>query len=429
MLDNSKYNEEPALPPNRSFGRSRDLFKTMAFGAIVRAMGLFIHHGRIELRYRDLATATLGREPFDPIDVTVHRLSALYKMARRPDLAIGECYMDGDWDVREENLARLIGILLRNDDKLEQTLPLRVLAKVRAAIDGVFRPNDTERSRKNASHHYDIGNDLYELFLDPEMLYSCAFYTHEAQSLEDAQKNKLKITLDRLDLTPGMKVLDIGCGWGAMTREIAERGAEVVGITLADQQLALAEQRVPEHLQGLITYRLQDYRLHAAENIDRYDRVVSIGMFEHVGRRQFETYFASIGKLLKPGGRAVVHSIVKDKPSPTNEWVDKYIFPGGCIPRIEDMLNSSQAAGLEALHDPFVHESNNYAQTLRHWRERFNRHSEELDPEKYDTRFRRMWNFYLAGSEAAFDHLGFRVAQIVVENTANTTSRSRHARS
>jgi cyclopropane-fatty-acyl-phospholipid synthase len=428
MLDDSRNHEEATLPPKHSFDRSRDLIEAAAFGVIARIMGLFIHHGRINLRYRNLCAATLGREPADSIDVTIRHLGALYKMLRQPDLAIGECYMAGEWNVREENLAKLIGVLLQNDKKLEQTMPLRILNAVREAIDTVFRPNDTERSRKNASHHYDIGNDLYELFLDPEMLYSCAFYAHMGQSLEDAQKNKLKITLDRLDVAPGMKVLDIGCGWGAVTRAIAERGAEAVGITLADQQLVLAEQRVPEHLRNLITYQLQDYRVHAAENIGRYDRVVSIGMFEHVGRPQFETYFASIQKLLKPDGRAVVHSIVKDMPSRTNEWVDKYIFPGGCIPRIEDMSNSALAAKLEMPHDPFVHESHNYAQTLRHWRERFNERFDELDPEQYDTRFRRMWNFYLAGSEAAFDHIGYRVAQIVVENTANPTNRSRPQR-
>ena len=163
--------------------------------------------------------------------------------------------------------------------------------------------------------------------------------------------------MDRLGVAPGMKVLDIGCGWGAVTRTIAERGAEAVGITLAYQQLELAKQRVPKHLQDLITYHLQDYRIHAAENIGRYDRVVSIGMFEHVGRRQFETYFASVQKLLKPGGRAVIHSIVRDMPSPTNEWVDKYISPSGYLPRIEDMSNSALAVGLEATNDPFVHES------------------------------------------------------------------------
>jgi len=428
MVDDSKYNDEATLPPNHSFGRSRDLIETAAFGVIARIMGLFIHHGRIELRYRDFHAATLGQDPSNSINVTIPRLGGFYNMLRRPDFAIGECYMAGDWEVREEGLAKLIGVLLQNDRKLEQTMPLRILNAVRETLDTMFRPNDSERSRKNASHHYDPGNCHYELFLDPEMLYSCVFCTHEGQSLEDAQKNKLKVTLDRLGVASGMKVLDIGCGWGAVTRAIAERGAEAVGITLADQQLALAKQPVPERLRGLITYHLQDYRIHAAENIGHYDRVVSIGMFEHVGRRQFETYFASIQKLLKPGGRAVIHSIIKDMPSRTNEWVDKYIFPNGYLPRIEDMSNSALAVGLEAAHDPFVHESHQYAQTLRHWRARFNERFDELYPEQYDARFRRMWNFYLAGSEAVFDHLGYRVAQIVVENTASATNRSRPQR-
>ena len=225
-----------------------------------------------------------------------------------------------------------------------------------------------------------------------------------------------------------MRILDIGCGWGAMTRAIAERDAFATGITLADKQLELAREKVPPHLEGHIEYHLEDYRIHAAINPAVYDRVVSIGMFEHVGRSQFEIYFKAIRSLLKPGGRAVVHSIVKDTASPTNAWVEKYIFPGGYIPRIEDMACSARSAGLNAVNAPYVHEGKNYAQTLRHWRERFNRRFHELDPKKYDVRFRRMWNFYLAGSEAAFDGLGFRVAQIVVENAASATSRSRPQR-
>ena len=165
----------------------------------------------------------------------------------------------------------------------------------------------------SAAHHYDIGNDLYEAFLDDQMVYSCAFFTLEAQSLDAAQRHKMELTLDRVRVRPGMRVLDVGCGWGAMARAIARRNAQAVGITLATRQLTLAEQCLPQDLRGRVSYRLEDYRRHAAENPAAYDRVVSIGMFEHVGRRHFVDYYEAINRLLKPGGRALVHSILQNR--------------------------------------------------------------------------------------------------------------------
>ena len=428
MVDDSKSREEATLSRRRSFDGIRRPVEGLFFALLIRVINALIHEGRIDLHIPTLGSGIVGRNDQRPIKVTLHRLSALGRMLRRPDLAIGECFMDGDWDVSDEDLAHLLIMLLREDARWEQRLPIRVLNALRQSIKMALVSNNSERSRRNASHHYDIGNDLYELFLDPEMLYSCAFYAHEGQSLEEAQRNKLAVTLNRLNVAPGMRVLDIGCGWGAMTRAIAERDASATGITLADKQLELARERIPPHLDGFIEYQLEDYRIHAVKNPNAYDRVVSIGMFEHVGRNQFEIYFKAIQSLLKPDGRAVVHSIVKDTTSPTNAWVEKYIFPGGHIPRIEDMAEAARSAGLIAVRAPYVHESGNYAQTLRHWRQRFNRRFHELDPKKYDERFRRMWNFYLAGSEAAFDGLGFRVAQIVVENAASATNRSRPQR-
>lgn len=428
MVDDAKSGRRELNSPDPMSDRVLKPIRLKLFGLLTRLIGPFIHVGHIHLSYRNQATAVLGDRSQPPVQVTLYSLSALWDILRHPDLAIGERYMAGDWDIADADLANFVGILLQNDARLESTLLLRSIARVRELWHAIFRPNDTERSRRNAAHHYDIGNDLYKSFLDSDMLYSCAFYTVKEQSLEEAQQNKINMTLDRLALSPGMKVLDIGCGWGALTRAIARRGAHASGITLAEQQLTLAQELVPPELADHIDYHLQDYRIFAAENADTYDRVVSIGMFEHVGRRQFETYFEAIRALLKPGGRAVVHSIVKDTPSPTNAWVDKYIFPGGFIPTIEDMSRSASAVGLQAIHDPFVHHSGNYAQTLRHWRERFNNAYDTLDHQRYDMRFKRMWNFYLAGSEAAFDSLGYQVSQIVIENPLTATNRSRPLR-
>ncbi len=428
MADDPKFGRKEKLSAPTAHDAASRRIGDCVFRLLAQLAGRFLHYGRFNIIYRGRAIATIGSGSGDPIDVRITNASCLLKILLRPDLALGETYMDGDWDVDEKDLVSFLGLILMDDARLEQSLPVRILARLRQSIDKVIRPNTTGRSRKNASHHYDIGNDLYSEFLDPEMLYSCAFFSPEARSLEAAQENKIRTTLDRLVVGPGMTVLDIGCGWGAMTRAIAARGAHAIGITLADRQLALAEQRVPARHADMISYKLQDYRDHARENRGKYDRVVSIGMFEHVGKSKFENYFSAIYDLLKPGGRALVHSIVKDTDVPTNAWVDKYIFPGGFIPRIEDMSGSAVGVGLELLHDPFVHDSSHYAQTLYHWRERFNARFEKLDPTRYDERFKRMWNFYLAGSQAAFEKLGFQVSQVLVERPVSVANRSRPLR-
>ena len=385
------------------------LLRTMVAGA-----RLFVRSGSIELHFRDESPLPLGDGRGDAVKVYFNRLPALIRIMANPGLAIGETYVDGDWEVDDADLSRLLGCLLVNEGRIEALTPVRMLNDIRDLASRAFQANTPRQSRRNAAHHYDIGNDLYEAFLDDEMVYSCAFFTPETQSLDAAQRHKMELTLDRVQVGPGMRVLDIGCGWGAITRAVARRNAQAVGITLADRQLTLAEQRLPQALRGRVSYRLEDYRRHAAENPAAYDRVVSIGMFEHVGRRQFVDYYRAISRLLKPGGRALVHSIVKPTRSPTNAWLKKYIFPGGQIPQLAEITASAKAANLVLPHEPFVHEGHHYATTLRHWRRRFNDNFASLDHKRYDQRFRRLWNFYLAGSAAAFDALGYQVAQVVI---------------
>jgi cyclopropane-fatty-acyl-phospholipid synthase len=385
------------------------LLRTMVAGA-----RLFVRSGSIELHFRGESPLLLGDCRDEAVAVYLKRLPALIRIMANPGLAIGETYVDGDWEVDNAELTRLLGCLLVNEGRIEALTPVRMLNDIRALASRTFQANTARQSRRNAAHHYDIGNDLYEAFLDDQMVYSCAFFTPEAQSLDAAQRHKIALTLDRVRVGPGMRVLDIGCGWGAMTRAIARRNAQAVGITLADRQLTLAQQRLPRALRDRISYRLEDYRRHAEENLEAYDRVVSIGMFEHVGRRHFVDYYRAINRLLKPGGRALVHSIIKPTRSPTNAWIKKYVFPGGQIPQLAEMTDSAKAAKLVLPHEPFVHEGSHYATTLRHWRRRFNDNFASLDHKRYDQRFRRLWNFYLAGSAAAFDALGYQVAQVVV---------------
>ncbi|MBO89733.1 MAG: hypothetical protein CMP14_09450, partial [Rickettsiales bacterium] len=259
---------------------------SIALGLLTSFIGKFVREGRIELTLKKNPPAVLGVGKSPPIAISINRTSSILKLLMHPDLAFGEAYVDRNLDIRDEDLVDFIGILLRNDALLEETRFIRGLNRVRTAFDEVFRVNTFRRSRNNASHHYDIGNDLYSSFLDDEMLYSCAFFQTEAQNLADAQINKLNISLDRLNVLPGSQVLDIGCGWGAVTRKIAGRNAFAVGITLSEQQLQLAIERVPEQHRNRIRYELCDYRDHALKNSLVYDRIISIGMFEHVGRAQ-----------------------------------------------------------------------------------------------------------------------------------------------
>ena len=211
-----------------------------------------------------------------------------------------------------------------------------------------------------------------------------------------------------------MSVIDIGCGWGELTRMIGREtdAAHATGITLAEEQRKMANERVPAGLGNRVSYELEDYRIHGAAHAGEYDRAISIGMFEHVGRRHFTEFFATVRRLLKADGRALVHTIIRPRPGTTSSFIDKYVFPGGYIPTLEEVLVGARQGGMQPEGVPYLHDGTNYATTLRHWRRRFNTAFHALDQVKYGERFRRMWNFYLAASEAAFSATGFAVAQV-----------------
>jgi cyclopropane-fatty-acyl-phospholipid synthase len=379
-----------------------------------------LRKGRVEISFRDDPPVVLGDGSGAPCRVRINSARFLRRILPSPDLAIGEGYVDGEWELLEGDLAHFIGVLLRNDDELRQRMAMKALTAVFECLADPHKANDPRHSRSNAAYHYDKGNDLYRAFLDESMTYSCAFFDRPDQSLDEAQLNKLRTTVRRLGISAGMSVLDIGCGWGALTRMIArESEAErIVGITLAEEQRKLAQERIDIEHGNRLRYLLEDYRNHAAQNAGAYDRIVSVGMFEHVGKHQHVAYFDAIKTMLKSGGAALVHSIIRPHKGTTSPWVDRYVFPGGYIPMLAEIVASATKAGLRLTAEPFVHDSFNYANTLRHWRRRFNAGYPTLDHNRYDARFRRLWNFYLAGSEAAFDMTGFRVAQVRVEKPA-----------
>jgi cyclopropane-fatty-acyl-phospholipid synthase len=375
--------------------------------------GRLVSYGQIDLRYKDVHFP-IGRGA-PAFTLNVYNPDLLRRIFKSPELGLGESYMDGDWTLGEHHdLGDFVGCLLRNQMMLREKALVRGMEYI-AGLRGHAADNTIAASRKNAAHHYDIGDDLYSRFLDEGMNYSCAFFDAPDMSLRAAQLNKLDTVIKRLGIEPGMQVLDIGCGWGEASRRLHHKckAGKTTGLTLADNQVARA--RADADDDGL-EYHLQDYREHARENPSAYDRIFSIGMFEHVGRVQYPDFFRAVHNLLKPGGRALIHTIVGLGPvGATNAWIDKYIFPGGEIPRLQEVIEAGHNQGLRLYHPVFRHESFHYAKTLRCWRNNFMRIKNELDPERYDARFCRMWELYLAGFEGAFWQGYFEVNQFIFE--------------
>lgn len=399
-------------PDNPAPGTFSTFSERVYFTLLTKLINAFFKVGNLTISFKDLPSMKLGDGSGEAFLLHFRDKSDLVRMLYKPSLNIGEVFMDGGWSLEQGDLGRFMGVLLKNEELMEEGLVFRTFDKFSSFIGHTLTVNSIKQSHQNVQHHYDIGNDLYKSFLDEKMLYSCAFFDDNTKTLEDAQDNKISTTLSRLNVSSGMAVLEIGCGWGAMSKAIADTGANATGITLSQEQLAYANQHNKEQNS---TFLLEDYRDHAQNNPESYDRIVSIGMFEHVGRRHYQDFFDAIKNLLKPGGRAVIHSIVKDTTTQTNPWLRKYIFPGGQAPRILDMTEAALASGLKLPHAPYEHAGFNYAETLRHWRKRFIESWPELSKNGYDERFKRMWLFYLAGSEASFEALGTRVAQVIVE--------------
>lgn len=387
----------------------------LMFRMLVGIIGAFARKGSMRLNFRGLEEVEFGNGSGPDFEVRLNSLKTILRIVKDPNLGCGESYMDRGWELGRGDLGNFLKMMCRNEVTAEKSIPGRTMRAIRSLHPG--QRNTPRKSRRNVAHHYDIGNDLYTAFLDEGMNYSCAFFEEPDQSLRAAQLNKLRTTIRRLDIPEGTRVLDIGSGWGELTRLIAAetQAGHVTGITLAKTQLDLARERVAGLSGTQPEYRLVDYRLHATDNPQAYDRIVSIGMFEHVGAKHFGEYFGAIRHMLAVHGQALVHSIMRRERAETSSWIAKYIFPGGYIPTLDDTLAAARDSGLELAHEPFVQKSFHYAETLRRWRRNFNDAWPGLDHERYDDRFRRMWNFYLAGSEAAFDENGMYVAQILLK--------------
>jgi cyclopropane-fatty-acyl-phospholipid synthase len=328
------------------------------------------------------------------------------RIALNPDMALGEAYMEGGLVMEQGTLWDLCELIGRNFVDGPRPGPIkRALNRCRRTLQ---QWNDRRASRRNVAHHYDLSSELYRRFLDEDMQYSCAYFARPDMTLEEAQLAKKIHIASKLMIEPGMSVLDIGCGWGGMGLELAGRyGANVTGVTLSQEQLAIANARARSaNLHQRARFSLTDYR----DVEGPFDRIVSVGMFEHVGAPNFRTYFQQVARLLTDDGAALIHSIGRRTgPGVTQPWIAKYIFPGGYIPALSEMTAAIEEAGLwitdieiQRLH---------YADTLKAWRERFTARRDEVAA-LYDERFCRMWEVYLVLSELSFRYGANMIIQV-----------------
>jgi cyclopropane-fatty-acyl-phospholipid synthase len=352
----------------------------------------------------------LGDGTGTPIAVRFRSRAAQAGALLDPELKVGEAYMDGDFVVEQGSLADFLDLAFSQD-------PLGYLprwARPRWLARYLWRRlqqfNRRDRARKNVAHHYDLDGRLYSLFLDADRQYSCAFFETPQVSLDDAQLAKKRHLAAKLLAAPGARVLDVGSGWGGLGLYLAEIcGADVTGITLSEEQLLSASARAIEKgLSQHCAFRLQDYR----DVTERFDRIVSVGMFEHVGVSFYDAFFRKCAELIEDDGVILLHSIGRTEgPNVTNPFIAKYIFPGGYIPALSEVLRAVEHAGLRVTDIEMLRL--HYAQTLKAWRERFLAHREEVE-RLYDQRFVRMWEFYLAASEMSFRHSGLMVFQLQI---------------
>ena len=368
----------------------------------------FVHRGTLRLTTARGSVITLGDGSGPPVAVRFASKAAQRAVLLDPELKLGEAYMDGSLQMQDGSIADLLAIVLGQSTDGMPPHWARPQWGLRYLHRRLQQFNPKSRARRNVAHHYDLDGRLYSLFLDADRQYSCAYFDASDQSLDDAQLAKKRHLAAKLLLRDGQRVLDIGCGWGGLALYLAEfSGSRVTGITLSREQWQRAQQRAAEkNLSRTAEFRMQDYR----DVRDRFDRIVSVGMFEHVGVGYYDAFFRKCAELLADDGVMLLHSIGRSEgPNVTNPWIAKYIFPGGYIPALSEVLPAIERAGLLVTDIEILRL--HYAETLKNWRDRFLAHRDEA-AQLYDERFVRMWEFYLAASEMAFREQAMMVMQI-----------------
>ncbi|MGE0222747.1 MAG: class I SAM-dependent methyltransferase [Acetobacteraceae bacterium] len=383
----------------------------------------FIRIGRLTVRWPDgdLRSYAGADGPDASMRITDH--ATVRALVLSPSLKVGEAYMNGTLIPEACSIYDVLDVLVANLSYNPRNQPVvRLREKLRLLRRRFDQFNPAGRSQRNVAHHYDLNGSLYSLFLDRDRQYSCAYFPQGNETLEQAQIAKKRHIANKLCLDqPGLEVLDIGCGWGGLALTLArDYGARVTGITLSQEQLQEARARAAaEGLQDRVSFELLDYRA-----MDRqFDRVVSVGMFEHVGVGHYRQFFESVARCLRRDGVALLHSIGRsDGPGTTNPWISRYIFPGGYCPALSEVFPVLERSGLFAQDVEVLRL--HYAETLRHWRRRFAANRDAI-ASLYDERFCRMFEFYLCGSELAFRREGHMVFQIQMGFHADSTPLSR----
>ena len=345
------------------------------------------------------------------------------RLALRPRLALGEAYMDGKLTIEDGDIYDLLDLVGRNMPALEATPMVKWSYALQRWMRFLEQYNPIGRAERNVAHHYDLKDQLYDFFLDRDRQYSCAYFKTGEEPLEQAQLDKKRHIASKMLLEPGQKVLDIGSGWGGMGLFLGQQyGVDVTGVTLSKEQLAVSCRRALETgMADRVRFKLLDYR----QEPGRYDRIVSVGMFEHVGVTHYVEYFKKVKELLADDGVMLLHAIGRmERPGATNTWLKKYIFPGGYTPALSEVLTAIEKVGLWVTDVEILRL--HYATTLRHWRQRFLANKDRIKQVAgYDDRFCRMWEFYLAGCEIAFRYMNQMVFQIQLARRVDTVPLTR----
>lgn len=362
-------------------------------------MKSFIRKGRLTVIDAEGKRHVFQGEPGMEVTMRLTDPKLYRALVFNSELAAGEAYMDGTMRFEEGSTLRdFLRLFSINRLSLGSYPIQKIIRAVKMRFRKHQQSNRKGQAQQNVAHHYDVGNDFYKLFLDDNLLYSCAYFREETETLEEAQRNKLRLIASKLCLKPGMKVLDIGCGWGDMALYLAQiEEVEVLGVTLSKEQQALATKRAQDAgLSHRVRFELRDYR----DVTETFDRIVSVGMFEHVGVQHYDEFFAKLNRLMPDDGVALIHSIGHmSPPGMASAWLRKYIFPGAYSPALSEVFESVERNSLWVSDLEFLRV--HYATTLAHWGERFERNRGKV-VEMYDERFARMWEFYLISAEMMF---------------------------